>query len=293
MPPSGGLLPSSKDPTIRLNDGRLIPSLAFGLYKVPKGDEGVRIISDAIRAGYRHFDCASVYKNETELGQAIRLSGLPREHFFISSKVWNDAQQEGVEAVRSSIRTSLSSLGTEYIDLMYVHWPVPGHFVDTYRVLQEFHTNKSVIRNIGISNFGIAEYEKLMTSDGVTVPPAVNQIEISPLMYRPKTIQYFQDQGVTMVASKALHRACGIDVGAIPTIAKRHHVTPAQILLRWGIQHGLVVVAKTSRIERMSENRSLLDFTLTDEEMNELNSMTSEEHIRAREELELQRKNDV
>ncbi len=285
-------MPSPKDPTIRLYDGRLIPVLAFGLYKIPEGEEGVQIIMDAIRVGYRHFDSASIYKNEAVLGQAVRLSGLPREDFFICSKIWNDAQKEGKEAVRRSITASLRQLNCGYIDLMYVHWPVPCHFVETYKVLQEFHS-QGLIRNIGISNFGVEEYEDLMKSDGITVPPAVNQIEISPLLYRPKTIQYFQDRGIVMVASKALHRVCGIDEGPVPAIAHKRHVTSAQVLLGWGIQRGLVVVAKTSNVRRMKENRGALDLVLTSDEMKILDSMTSEEQIRTREAVEFQRKNDV
>jgi diketogulonate reductase-like aldo/keto reductase len=292
LPPIGGLLSSPQDPTLRLSDGRLVPSLAFGTYKVPAGAEGVKIISEAIQAGYRHFDSASVYNNEAELGQAIRQSGVPREDFFICSKVWNDAQKEGAQAVRKSVETSLRNLCCGYIDVMYVHWPVPGHFAETYKVIQEFHAGGRV-RNIGISNFGIAEYEELMEADGVTIPPAVNQIEISPLMYRAKTIQYFQDRGIVMVASKALNRASGTDHGVVPSIAARHSATPAQVLLRWGIQKGLVVLSKTSNPQRMAENRGALALDLTEEDIEKLDALTSEEEIRAREELEIVRRNGI
>lgn len=292
LPPIGGLLSSPKDPTLRLADGRFVPSLAFGLYKVPAGSEGVSIISEAIQAGYRHFDTASLYNNEMELGLAIHQSGVPREDFFLCSKVWNDAQKEGAEAVRKSVETSLRNFGCKYIDAVYVHWPVPGHFVETYKVLQEFHTDGRV-RNIGISNFGIPEYEELMKADGITIPPALNQIEISPLMYRPQTIQYFQDRGVVMVASKALHRVSGIEEGVVPSIAAKHSSTPAQVLLRWGIQKGLVVVSKTSNPQRMVENRGVLALRLAEEDIAKLDALTSEEPIRAREELEVVRRNDV
>jgi diketogulonate reductase-like aldo/keto reductase len=270
----------------------LIPSLAFGLYKIPADDEGVSLILQAIRAGYRHFDCASIYGNEAALGKAVRLSGVPREEFFICSKVWNDAQKKGVSTVRTSIEDSLRRLECDYIDLMYVHWPVPSHFVETYKVLQEFHRNGQ-IRNLGISNFGISEFEELMASDGITMIPAVNQIEISPFMYRPRTVEYFQDRGVVMVASKALHRACGLDDAIIQSISTKHNVTAAQVLIRWGIQKGLVVVAKTSNFQRMAENRSAFGFSLTSEEMTELDSLTTEDQILVREQLEVERKNNA
>ena len=131
-----------------------------------------------------------------------------------------------------------------------------------------------------------------MASDGITVAPVVNQIAISPFMYRPRIIQYFQDRGIVMVASKALHRACGLEEGIIQSIATKHNVTAAQVLLRWGTEKGLVVVAKTSNSQRMAENRGTLGFALTRQEMTELDSLTSENEILVREELEVERKND-
>ena len=285
-------MPSSKDPRLRLAHGRLVPSLAFGLYNVPTGSDGVNIISEAIKVGYRHFDTASLYNNERELGLAIRQSGVPREEFFICTKVWNDAQREGAEGVRKSVETSLRNLGCNYIDVIYIHWPVPGYFVETYKVLQWFYFQREV-RNIGISNFGVAEYEELMTATGITVPPAVNQIEISPFMYRAKTIEYFQSCGIVMVASKALHRASGMEEGAVSSIAAKHSATPAQILIRWGIQKGFVVLSKTSNPHRMAENRAVLDICLDEDDIATLDSLTTQEQILAREELEVHRRNGV
>jgi diketogulonate reductase-like aldo/keto reductase len=175
---------------------------------------------------------------------------------------------------------------------MYVHWPVPGRFVETYKAIQEYHTN-GLVRNIGISNFGITDYEDVMNSDGIHVQPAVNQIEISPFMYRPQTIKYFQDRGVTMVASKALHRAVGMEHGVVQMISREHGVTAAQVLLRWGIQKGCVVVSKTVSEERMVENRSVLSFALTEEDILKLDSLTSQEELAAREQLEIQRRDGI
>ena len=292
LPPCGGLVNSPNDPILRMRDGRVIPMLAFGLYKVPSGSEGLEIILKAIEAGYRHFDTASIYGNEFELGKAIKLSGRPREEFFICSKVWNDAQKNGMTAVRQSVEASLQTLGCGYLDVMYIHWPVPGHFVETYKVLQELRA-EGLVRNIGISNFGIAEYEELISAKGITVPPAVNQIEISPLMYRPENIQYFQDRGLVMVASKALHRVSGVDEGPISSIAAKNHATAAQVMIRWGILKRLVVVAKTSSPARMAENRAAVAVSLAEEELKQLDSLTSAEDVLAREELELQRKNGI
>jgi diketogulonate reductase-like aldo/keto reductase len=276
-----------------MSDSKPVPALAFGLYKVPPTEEGENIISDAIAAGYRHFDTASLYDNEKILGKALRKSGIYRETVFICTKVWNDAQKEGPAAVRKSVEKSISELDFGgYVDLLCVHWPVPGHFVDTYKELQELR-KEGKIRNIGLSNFGIPEYEELMSCKDVTVHPTVNQIEVSPFMYRPSTIKYFQDRGILVAASKALFRAAGIDHGIVKSIAEAHSVSPAQVLLRWSFQKRLIVVAKTSSAERMKANRGIMQFTLTSEEMAQLDSLTSEEDIRKREELEILRRNGV
>jgi len=154
VPPLGELAtPLSIEPTLTMSNGKGIPQLAFGLYKVPAREEGERIILDAIRAGYRHFDTASFYENEATLGRALKKSGLPRESFFITSKVWNDAQQKGRAAVRESVEESLEAFDFGgYFDLYLVHWPVPGHFVETYKELEILH-DQNKLHNLGLSNF--------------------------------------------------------------------------------------------------------------------------------------------
>lgn len=281
------------EPTLTTVQGLQVPTLAFGMYKIPATEEGLKSLDDAIKVGYRHFDTASLYGNEHHLGQAIKNSKLPRNQFTISSKVWNDAQKDGRAAVRKSVERSISALdcGT-YIDILYIHWPVPGRFVDSYRELQELY-REGKIRQIGLSNFGIKEYEELVSYEDITVPPSVNQIEVSPFMYRPETIQYFQDRGILIASSKALHRADGLGHTVVTSIAQAHDVTPAQILLRWNFQKRLIVVTKTGNVERMKENRDILTFHLSPGEMDQLDSLTSKEDIRKREALEIQRRNGV
>lgn len=247
-----------------------IPALAFGLYKVPQGDEGVKIITDAIlEAGYRHLDSASIYGNERTVGKALasvttHFNGtngtdststdvdgvVKRSELFVASKVWNDAQRKGRTAVRESVLKSLRDLGLDYLDLCYVHWPVPGCFVDTYRELLVLQS-EGTIKHLGISNFRMADYEELTEniSPETFVKPIVNQFEVSPYMYRPRVIQYFQqEKGILVAASKALNRAANLDEenSVLRQIAASHSgasigasttttviVTPAQVLLRW------------------------------------------------------------
>jgi diketogulonate reductase-like aldo/keto reductase len=274
------------EPHLEMANGLTVPQLAFGLYKVPADEEGENIISDAIAAGYRHFDTASHYGNEATLGRAIKKSGIPRQDFFLASKVWNDAQKEGRVGVRQSVEKSLAEMDCGgYFDLFYIHWPVPGHFVDTYKELQDLYKMGKIL-SIGLSNFGPEEYEVILQDKGITIPPAVNQIEISPFMYRRAIIEYFQERNILMAASKALHRAGQLNSGIVKEIADSRSVAPAQVMLRWGLQKRLIVAAKTSNALRMQENRDVLLFSLSDNEMGLLDSLTTQEDISKREELE-------
>ena len=298
--------PLSVEPRLSMNTGKGIPQLAFGLYKVPGTDEGERIILNAISAGYRHFDTASFYENEATLGRALKKSGLPRENFFITSKVWNDAQTKGRAAVRESVEESLEMLDFGgYFDLFLIHWPVPGHFVETYKELEILH-GEGKLHNLGLSNFSPEvcnsyrigchsnglfmpvlihdsllgqEYKELVNS-GIHVTPVVNQLEVSPLLYQKDVIDYFEDHNILISAYKPLNRAACFDRCPIPELAAKYSKTPAQIMLRWGLQKGLIVVAKTS--SRMKENRDITDFSLTNEEMLLLDALTTTEYIEDR-----------
>ncbi|KAL7530270.1 hypothetical protein ACHAWF_003314 [Thalassiosira exigua] len=282
------------------SSGCSIPQLAFGLYRVPADEAGESIVAEAVKAGYRHFDTASFYGNERTLGKALKASGMPRSEFFVVSKVWNDAQNEGTVwndaqnegTVRESVLKSIDALDFGgYYDLFLIHWPVPGRFVQTYRELERLH-REGKLRQLGVSNFSPAEYEDLTSEDnGIVVPPAVNQFEVSPFMYRPRDVSYFQRRGVLVSASKALHRGgeC-LEDERLAAIAKRHSVAPARVMLRWGVQKGLAVVCKTASPARMAENRALFDFSLSQEEMNALDGLTTAEDVAKREQLERERK---
>jgi len=306
LPPPGELATplltetTEKEPVLELNDGRTVPQLAFGMYKVPLSECGEQIILNAIRAGYRHFDTASLYGNEAALGRALRKSGIPRRQFFLSSKVWNDAVKGGRADVRRSVEQSLANLGDfgggenepPYFDLFLVHWPVPNHFPEAYKELEDL-AREGKLRSIGISNFNIEEYEELMGTAGVSIPPAVNQFEVSPMMYRPHLVNYFQDRGVVVAASKALNRAACLEMEPIRAISKKYSVTAAQVLLRWSVQKKLIVVTKTARESRMKENRDILNFSLSESDIAALDALTTREDITKREELEVERKRSL
>jgi diketogulonate reductase-like aldo/keto reductase len=213
-----------------------LPELQF--FDISERISNGSLCSRSSQAGYRHFDTASYYGNEAALGKALKQSGLPREDFFIVSKVWNDAQKSGREAVRQSVLQSVAALDFGgYFDLFMVHWPVPGCFVDTYKELELLH-NEGIIRNLGISNFSAQEYEELMSKmNNISIPPVVNQFEVSPFMYREEFVSYFQQKGVIVSSSKALYRGEGFENPIIQKLTEKYSgTTPAQIILRWAVQ---------------------------------------------------------
>jgi methylglyoxal/glyoxal reductase len=282
------------EPTYQLSNGAKIPQLAFGLYNVPADEKGEEIILQAIAAGYRHFDTATIYGNTATLGRALRRSRVPRSEFFLVSKVWNDVIRQGRDSVRASFEKNLVELdfagndGALWFDVLYLHWPVPGQFVEAYHELEALH-NEGQIRGIGLSNFNIEEYEELVSS-GITVPPVVNQFEVSPVMYRPDLVNYFQENKIAVAASKAISRASAFDIQPIKELAHKYAVSPAQIMLRWSLQKSLVPICKTSSSDRMRENRSVYHFSLDEAAMSLLDSLTAEEDVRQRTELESTRK---
>lgn len=267
--------PNSK---LTLNDGSKVPLLGYGLYQVPANDIGKQAILDAIHCGYRHFDGAAFYANESILGQALRTSGISREEFIITTKVWKDSIRGGRESVRNSVMNSIMELNFGgYYDICYIHWPVPDMYVDAYKELEVLYM-EGKIRSIGMSNFTPEEYEVLQSSQ-ISIQPVVNQIEVSAVMYRPNLVEYFQKQNIAIVAYKPLNRGIGTIYDTKPIIhslAEKYTVSPAQIMLRWCLQKKLIVVCKTLHQDRMKENRSIFHFHLTDEDIHLLDSLTTD-----------------
>jgi diketogulonate reductase-like aldo/keto reductase len=205
--------------------------------------------------------------------------------------VWNDAQRGGRDIVRKSVEDSLRLIGTSFLDLVLIHWPVPQFFRDTYKELEFLH-KEDKIKSIGLSNFSPQEYEQLMQG-GVTVLPEINQMEISPAMYRKDYISFFQQADVLVSASKALSRGTSFGLKTIVTAAENHSVTPAQVMLRWLLQKGLICVSKTVSSSRMQENRDIFSFELNVLEMSELDNLTTNEAVKERNELENLRKTSM
>jgi 2,5-diketo-D-gluconate reductase A len=267
-------------PRLSLNNGVLIDQLGFGLYKVPPAD-AAGLVTMALEAGYRHFDTASMYGNETGVGKAIgALSGfagggpgggsgeaapsLSREDLFVTTKVWND--DHGYDATMRAFDTSMSNLGMEYVDLYLIHWPCArrGLFTDSYRAMETLY-REGRVRAIGVSNFQPAHLERLLET--AEVVPAVNQIELHPWLQQDELRQLHARLGIRTEAWSPLGRGQVLEDPVVLELAAAHRRSAAQIILRWHLQLGNVVIPKASSYARIRENLDVFGFTLSASDM--------------------------
>lgn len=283
---------SGTEPMLTMQDGTPVPQLAFSLNLVPPTKAGEEIIANAIKAGYRHFDTSQFSRNEKTLGKVLRASGIPREEFFICSKVWNEAQKCGRLAVRKSVERSLKDLNFgEYFDLFMLHWPVPRYYVDTYKELEEMK-KKGVIRNIGFRNFSEREY-KVLVKQNIEILPAVAQIDLSPAMCPHSKVLYFQQKRILVAASHAMNRGMSFEEPVIMELAHRHKVTPAQVMIRWAMQKGMIVVSRSQKLAHMKENRRVSHFELSESEISSLDDLTDEAELKKQGAREFMRKTSM
>jgi methylglyoxal/glyoxal reductase len=242
---------------IPLNSGGAIPQVGLGVWQAPSGAATQRAVMHALSVGYRHVDTARIYGNEADVGAAIRASDVAREDVFVTTKLWNDDQ--GHDRARRAFDASLKRLGLDYVDLYLIHWPVGGKRLDSWRALEEIFKEKRA-RAIGVSNFLVPHLKEL--AGAAHTPPAVNQIELTPFLQRRETRALCAELGIVVEAYSPLTRGQRLSHPVLLGVASEVKRTPAQVLLRWGIQHGVVVLPKSVKADRIAENAALFDFAL-------------------------------
>ena len=262
-------------PDVMLHDGVEIPQLGFGVFQVPP-EQTQEAVELALETGYRHIDTAAAYGNEEGVGAAIAGSGIPREEIFVTTKLWNS--QQGFESARAAIEASLDRLGTEYVDLYLIHWPVPSEdlYLDTWRAFEGVREDGRA-RTIGVSNFRIEDLERI--EDEAEVRPTVNQIELHPRLQQAELRAWQDERGIATEAWSPLARGEILADPTITEIAAAHDRTPAQAVLRWQIQLGNIVFPKSVTPRRIRENFEIFDFELTGAEMEQVAGLDRAERI--------------
>ncbi len=260
---------------VRLNNGVKMPILGFGVYQIPK-EETKKCVLDAIKVGFRAIDTAQSYFNESEVGDAIVECGVPREELFITTKVWID--NYGYDACRKSVMDSLKKLKTDYIDLVLLHQPF-GDYYGAYRALEELY-EEGKIKAIGVSNFYPDRLADICLF-GRKIVPMVNQIEVNPLNARFIDQENMEKYGVKMEAWAPFGEGRNnlFTNEVLVNIGKKYNKSSAQVMLRWLIQRGVIIACKSTHIERMEENINVFDFTLSDEDMEEINKLNTDNSL--------------
>jgi diketogulonate reductase-like aldo/keto reductase len=254
--------------TVALSNGVEIPWLGLGTFRAPPGRETEQAVRWALELGYRHIDTAAYYGNEADVGRALRESRLPRQSVFVTTKVWNADQ--GYETTLAAFDRSRQSLGVDVVDLYLVHWPVKGKYRETWRAMEKLLAEGKV-RAIGVSNFLVHHLKDLMK--GSSVKPAVNQVEFHPFLVQKELLEFDASQGIRHEAWAPLTRARSLDNPLILEIARKHGRTPAQVVLRWDLQLGVVTIPKSVHRERIQENCQVFDFELDRSDMERITGL--------------------
>ena len=256
-------------PAIPLRGGAHIFQLGFGVFQVPP-EATATTVTQALAAGYRHIDTASAYANEAEVGAGIRASGLDRSEVFITTKCAN--MDHGYERSRHAFKASLALLEVDYLDLYLIHWPVPTHdlYVETWRTFAEL-AEEGLVRAIGVSNFNQPHLERIIKATGVT--PAINQVELHPYLQQHGLRREHADLGIVTEAWSPLAKGAVVADPTLLEIAESHGKTPAQVVLRWHLELGNVVIPKSVTPERMEENLDVFDFELTADEHSAIDAL--------------------
>jgi diketogulonate reductase-like aldo/keto reductase len=271
------MTPDRLDARYTLNQGPEIPCLGLGVFKMERGEQTRRAVAWALEEGYRLIDTAALYGNEEDVGHAVRASGIPREKVFVTTKLWHS--DHGYEASQRAFGLSLQRLGLDYVDLYLIHWPqAPSPEVRqaSWKGLEKI-LKEGLCRAIGVSNYTIRHLEELLEHSETV--PAVNQVEYHPFVYDPELLAYCTDHGIRLEAYSPITRGRLLGHPTLGSIAQAHGKSPAQILIRWGVQHGVVEIPKSAHRERIRENADVFDFSLAPAEMSTLDGLKGGERV--------------
>ena len=252
----------------QLNNGLKMPWLGFGVFRINDGQEVKQAVRYALEIGYRSIDTATVYRNERGVGKAILESGMPRENIFLTTKVWNDDQRG--KRTLAAFEESLKRLETEYVDLYLVHWPVKGCYQETWHVMEKIYQSGRA-KAIGVSNFQVHHLEDILRK--CQIIPSVNQVEFHPLLVQPELLRFCQSHKIQVEAWSPLMEGQIVTELVVKKLAEKYHKTPAQIVLRWDLQHEVITIPKSTHSNRITENAQIFDFELSQSDMNLLDAL--------------------
>jgi diketogulonate reductase-like aldo/keto reductase len=263
-------------PEITLNNGDKMPAIGFGTWDLFDGENTLKVIKNALERGYRLIDTAKIYRNENSVGKALQESLVKREEIYLTTKLWGSA--EAYEDTLAEFDQSLKRLNLDYVDLYLIHSPNVGNRSECWRALNDLNKSGKA-RAIGVSNFSVAHLKEIIQSSGAV--PAVNQIEFHPYIYKDMVpiLDFYKENNIAVQAYSPLARGKFSNEQVISKVAKKHNKTGGQIMLRWAVQHGTVPIPKTATDDRMTENLSIFDFELTEDEMNLINNLSSGEFL--------------
>jgi diketogulonate reductase-like aldo/keto reductase len=251
---------------VKLNNGVEMPLLGLGTWEISEGETIIDAVRWAIGNGYRHIDTARIYGNEKGVGKGLKLSleeqGINREDIFVTTKLWIDSFQ--YEKALKAFDRSLTKLGLDYVDLYLLHWPEPAYRQEAWKALESI-LKEGKARSIGVSNYYIHHLDELLS--GADIIPAVNQVEFTPYLYLKELKEYCNDKGIALEAYSPLTRGKKLNESKLLNIAKKYNKSSAQILIRWGLQHNVIQIPKSSNEEHIIENSKIFDFTISEDDM--------------------------
>ena len=256
-----------------LNNGEKIPIFGFGTYLNDKGKQTIDSILYAFEIGYRHIDTATFYGNEREIGQAIYKSDIPRKEIFVTTKLWNS--DHGYQKALDAFNLSLEKLGLDYVDLYLIHWPVENLRLESWRALQKLY-NDGLCKSIGVSNYMERHLEELLNQSDIV--PVVNQVEFSPFLYLRELQNYCESQDIALESYSPLTKGYKLKDSKLNEIAQKYTKSAAQILIRWCLQKGVIVIPKSVQKEHIKQNSNVFDFNISESDMIKLGNLNENYH---------------